>query len=119
MPATKKTSKRPENGPPAVCGMPGHAESAEVLTLGEAATYLRISEAEVVRMVHTQGLPGRGIGEHWRFLKSALQDWLRTPRTSKRTLQSVIGSWKDDPDLDEMLKEIYQRRGRPMIDEGK
>jgi hypothetical protein len=30
----------------------------------------------------------------------------------------AAGSWKDDPYLDDMLKEIYQRRGRPMTEDG-
>jgi hypothetical protein len=29
---------------------------------------------------------------------------------------SVAGAWKDDPYLEEELKEIYRRRGRPMIE---
>jgi excisionase family DNA binding protein len=44
----------------------------EVLTLAEAAEYLRVAEAEVVRMVGPRGLPGRLIGSEWRFSKTAL-----------------------------------------------
>jgi excisionase family DNA binding protein len=90
--------------------------NAEVLTLAEAAAFLRVEADDLVRLVGLQGLPARKIGTEWRFLKSALQDWLRTtvPRPSKEALLSVIGSWKDDPELDEILKEIYKRRGRPM-----
>ena len=50
--------------------------AGEVLTLAEAAAYLRLPEAEVERLVRTEGLPGRAVGEEWRFLKTALQDWL-------------------------------------------
>ena len=90
----------------------------EVLTLSEAAAYLRVSEADVVRLATSQGLPGRLIGNDWRFSKSALQDWLRTPppRPSKEALLSSIGAWQDDPYLKEMLEEIYKRRGRPMTE---
>jgi excisionase family DNA binding protein len=88
------------------------------LTLTEAAAYLRVSEAEVVRLVQQQDLPGRLLGTDWRFLKSALQDWLRTPprRGTKEAILSVAGAWKDDPYLEEELKEIYRRRGRPMTE---
>jgi len=91
----------------------------EVLTLAEAAAYLRLPEAEVARLVQTEGLPGRAVGQEWRFLKAALQDWLRTPpiRGSKEAMLSVIGSWKDDPFRDDMRKEINRMRGRPIIED--
>jgi excisionase family DNA binding protein len=99
---------------------PEAAATADVLTLAEAAAYLRCPEAEVVRLIHSQGLLGRAVGGEWRFLKTALQDWWRTPlpRPSKEAMRSTIGSWKDDPYLEEMLKEIYRKRGRPMTEDG-
>jgi excisionase family DNA binding protein len=93
--------------------------AADVLTLAEAARYLRVPEAEVIRLVQQQDLPGRLLGADWRFLKSALQDWLRTPpaRGSREAVLSVAGAWKNDPYLEEELKEIYERRGRPMTED--
>ncbi len=88
----------------------------EVLTLAEAAAYLRVPEAEVVHMVSPPGLPGRLIGSEWRFSKTALDQWLRTPPapSTKESLLALTGVWKDDPDVEEMLQEIYRQRGRPM-----
>jgi excisionase family DNA binding protein len=105
---------------PAVAALPSQAATNEVLTLVEAAAYLRLSEAEVLRLVQQQDLPGRLVGTEGRFLKSALQDWLRTPpRTgSKEAVLSVAGAWKGDPYLEEELNEIYKRRGRPMTEGG-
>src|ERR1700682_4136576 len=81
----------------------------EVLTLPEAAAYLRVSEADVVRLTGTQGFPGRLIGNEWRFLKTALQDWLRTPpRPSKEAMLSCIGAWQGDSSLEEMAEERYE-----------
>ena len=40
----------------------------EVLTLAETATYLRLPEAEVVRLVEEQDLSGHRVGNDWRFL---------------------------------------------------
>lgn len=92
----------------------------DVLTLADAAAYLRISEDEVKNLVRYQDLPARILGEQWRFLKAAIDDWLRTPppRGSKEALRSVAGSWKNDPYLEDELKEIYKRRGRPMTEDG-
>jgi excisionase family DNA binding protein len=83
-----------------------------VLTLNEAAAYLRLSEPELLRLVQEQELPGRYTGSGWRFLKSALQQWLSQsyPKPSKEAQLAGIGSWKDDPYLEEMLKEIYRKR---------
>jgi excisionase family DNA binding protein len=96
------------------------AEWPEVLTLAEAAAYMRVPEAEVVRMVGPRGLPGRLIGSEWRFSRTAIQEWLRTPpeRSTRESPLASAGAWKDDPYVDDMLKEIYQRRGRPMTEEG-
>jgi excisionase family DNA binding protein len=93
--------------------------TGDVLTLAEAAAYLRVSEEELLRLVRGAGLPGRQAGEGWRFLKAAIQDWLRAMpvKPSKEALLARVGSWKDDPDLDDMLKEIYKNRGRPMTEE--
>lgn len=33
-------------------------------------------------------------------------------------LKELAGIWKNDPDADEMLREIYKRRGRPMTEDG-
>lgn len=117
--ASKKTKPRPSRKPqkPAPRIPPG--VTSEVLTLGEATAYLRVTEEQVVRLVGPAGLPGRLIGDQWRFLKSAIQAWLATPpgRSGKEALLSVAGEWKDDPDLDEMLERIDKARGRPMVEE--
>ncbi len=92
----------------------------EVLTLAEAAAYLWVPEAEVVRMVGPRGLPGRLVGSEWRFSRTGLEQWLRTPPgpSATESLLALAGTWKDDPDVDEMLAEIYRQRGRPMTEEG-
>jgi excisionase family DNA binding protein len=92
----------------------------EVLTLKEAAAYLRLGESDVLRLVSEQGLPARQLGTEWRFLKAAIQDWLRTgplPKAGKEAWMALAGAWKDDPKVEEELKEIYRRRGRPMTED--
>jgi excisionase family DNA binding protein len=108
---------------PTPVGEPSPVRAAgwpEVLTLAEAAAYLRVPEADVVRMVGPRGLPGRLVGSEWRFSRMALEQWLRTPPepSSKESLLALTGAWKDDPHVDDMLAEIYRQRGRPMTEEG-
>lgn len=113
MPRTKRKPE-PQPGPQPPAGVNA---SGEVLTLAEAAAYLRLPEAEVTRLAHTQALPGRFTGSEWRFLKSAIREWLSQPsRQSKEAQLAVVGMFKDDPRLDEMLHEIYKKRGRPLTE---
>jgi excisionase family DNA binding protein len=117
---TTKPQKKTKAGAKPLNGRPPEAPAGDVLTLAEAAAYLRLPESEVANLVHTQGLPGRAVGAEWRFLKTALQDWLRTPsiKGSKEAMLSIAGSWKDDPFRDDMRKEINRIRGRPIIEDG-
>ncbi len=51
----------------------------QVLTLEDAATFLRLPEETIERRAALGEIPGRKIEGTWRFLLSALEDWLRTP----------------------------------------
>jgi hypothetical protein len=121
MPRTKKRQPDPVPQPEpqlaAVNGPPG-----EVLTLAEAAAYLRLAEKDVLAAASTQGLPGRLVAGKWRFLKSAIQQWLNvsqpTEEMRKAAQLAAAGSWRDDPDLEDMVEEIYRRRGRPITEDG-
>jgi excisionase family DNA binding protein len=117
---TTKPRKKMKAGAKPATVQPPEAPAGDVITLAEAAAYLRLPESEVARLVREAGLPGRAVGDGWRFLRTALQDWLRTPSANapREGLLSIIGSCKDDPYLDDMLKEIYKRRGRPMTEDG-
>jgi excisionase family DNA binding protein len=88
------------------------ATPLDVLTLAEAAAYLRVSEADVVELMRGQGLPGRKIGGDWRFLRAAIQEWLRLPE-KENFWWKHFGALRGDPYLDEMLQQIYRERGRP------
>ena len=88
----------------------------EVLTLAETAKYLRVSESDVVEMATQQELPGRKIGDQWRFHNHGLVHWLCVPER-RDFWKSQLGVLKDDPYMDEMLESIYKERGRPMTEE--
>src|SRR5712692_2444516 len=77
-----------------------------VLTLTEAAAYLRLTDDEVVSQVKDHGLPGRQVGDSWRFLKSALRSWLSAPRRGD-FWETQLGAFKDDPGLQNMVESIY------------
>lgn len=93
------------NGPP-----------GEILSLAEAAAYLRLAEKDVIASVSTQGLPGRLVSGEWRFLKTAIQQWLSvsqpTAEMRKVAQLALAGSWKDDPDAMQILEDAMRLRGR-------
>ena len=118
MPRTKKKPVQP--AAPLASAMNGPAR--EVFTLAEAAAYLRVPEQEVVRTIHEQGLPARQVATEWRFLKTAIQQWLSSGlpslQSNKEAWLAMAGKYKDDPDLEQIVEDAYRRRGRPITEDG-
>ena len=88
----------------------------DVLTPDEAARFLRIKKVKLLELAQRGGVPARQIDEEWRFLRTALEDWLRGKPNSQQVFLSQVGAFKDDETLMPMLEEIYKARGRPMVD---
>ncbi len=87
----------------------------DVLTLEEVADYLRLPKETVEREAQKGQLPVRRIEDTWRFLKSAIDDWLRS-QDSRMILLQQAGALADDTSLDELLADIYRQRGRAQAD---
>ena len=90
--------------------------ASDVLTASAVGDYLRVPETAVVRLAQAGELPGRQIDKEWRFLKSALQDWLRNSarKTGKEAFLALAGSWKDDPDIEQIVHDALRRRRQAM-----
>lgn len=108
MPRTK-----PKPKPAALNGPAG-----EVLTLSEAAAYLRLSEQDVIAAASSQGLPGRLVAGEWRFSRSAIMQWLNvsqpTAEMRKAAALALIDKYKDDGGWEELLAEIARQRQQLM-----
>ena len=107
MPRTKPEPKPQRSAP-------SDGPAGDVLTLGEAAGYLRLPEADVLRLVREQGLPGRHVGDEWRFFLGAIRDWLGAStmaKPNKEAWMELAGVWKDDPYFDDLLRAIGKGRG--------
>ena len=52
------------------------AEPQEVLTLEQAAALLQVEPEVVTELAEAGELPGRKLGDDWRFPRAALLDWL-------------------------------------------
>lgn len=49
----------------------------DILTVPEAAAYLHVSEAEVMRLIDEGKLPAARIGDHFRIARIAIEDFLK------------------------------------------
>jgi excisionase family DNA binding protein len=88
----------------------------DVLTLEEVSVYLQLSIETVLNQAVKGNIPGRKIENDWRFLKSAIDEWLRS-KNSSSILIAQAGAFADDDSLDRLRESIYQARERPEIDD--
>jgi excisionase family DNA binding protein len=56
------------------------AEAPEVLTPAQLAELLQVDVETVVELAERQELPGRKVGEEWRFSRAAVLTWLGEER---------------------------------------
>jgi excisionase family DNA binding protein len=109
MPSTRTKSRRATR-------RPASQVPSEVLTLAEAAAYLRLSEDDVLRLVREQRLPARQLGSEWRFLRPAINDWLRAgpALSNKEAWDRLEEHIKAHPweDVDELREQIERNRMR-------
>ncbi len=87
----------------------------QVLTLEDAADYLRLPPGAITRRAARGEIPGREVEGSWRFLLSALEDWLRTA-DQRTVLLRQAGALTDDESLETLLTETYRKRGRSEVD---
>jgi excisionase family DNA binding protein len=91
-----------------------------VLTVPDAAQFLRVPESVVIAEAEAGRLPGRKLGTEWRFLEFALAEWLRTglqpeaelkSKTSKERMRAAFGAWQDfGEDPEQMIAELNRAR---------
>lgn len=87
------------------------AGTSDVLTLEEAAGYLRLPQDTMEREVSQGNIPGRRIDRTWRFHRSALDEWLHG-QDGRTVLLNQAGVLADDEYLSQLRADIYAARGR-------
>ena len=85
----------------------------EVLTLAEAAEFLRLDEASMLRLANSAEVDGRFYESEWRFSKRALLAWVETltrPTTNGaelaehiRRVNAVTGFHETDEEIETFL----------------
>ena len=96
--------------------MPATVTLPDVLTIEEVAEFLRLPEDTVRHYAASLMIPGRQIGDQWRFSRRALEEWLRGP-SGKQAMLSQAGAFADDKeDMEQLRASIYRDRGRPEVE---
>jgi len=54
------------------------AEEKDILTIEEAAEYLRLGKRSVYKLAKSGKLPAKMVLNKWRFEREALKEWIRT-----------------------------------------
>ncbi len=90
---------------------PPASRLAEVLTLQEAATYLRLSPKVVVQQAVAGKLPGQRVdAQTWTFRQSEIEHWSRCC-DQRRVLLRQAGAFAHDETLDVLQAAVdYERR---------
>jgi excisionase family DNA binding protein len=96
---------------PAIETRSGHdIQHEEVLTLTEAASFLRVSEGDLEELLAHGAIPAQKIGGEWRFLKRALGDWLCYGPLFYREFRGFPPPWLlEYPVLEELLLILEKR----------
>jgi excisionase family DNA binding protein len=82
----------------------------EVLTLPETAAYLRVSEEAVAKMATDRTIPAQRIGNDWRFLRKALNNWLtQGDEYRRRPWRYAPEFYLDSPFIEELLTLLERR----------
>ena len=116
-----KSGKRPTKPRPPVEAN-GAQPLSGVMTLAEAATFLRVTDESILKLAEAGTLPGRTVAGEWRFLDAKLREWLSQPEPDseeerKKRIMSSAGAMADDETAMEMLENIYAERRRHPLSE--
>lgn len=79
----------------------------DVLTLAEAAAYLKVPE-DVVRAEAVAGrLVGRAVGDDWRFSRDELLRWVKPPRPAT---PPPVWTAETEAECEAFISEVYAAR---------
>ncbi len=83
-----------------------------LMTVREAADYLKLNYMTVYRLAQRGRLPAIKVGRNWRFKKEILDDWLVR---EARTLEGNVLVIDDDPNVRDLLTDIVSGQGYTVV----
>lgn len=85
---------------------------AEILTIRDVASYLKLPVSTVYRLAERRDLPGHKVGRQWRFHKSVLDEWFRQRAASSRSTILVVD---DEEAVRELMVAALQTKQRDVL----
>ncbi|MDQ2805690.1 MAG: N-acetylmuramoyl-L-alanine amidase [Chloroflexota bacterium] len=79
---------------------------AEILTRDELAIYLRVAQDALQPLIDSGQIPGRQIEGEWRFLRAAVDDWLRAPAVPAAPAAGLTRDLPADQGAEGALRDI-------------
>ena len=62
--------------------MPSSITENAIMTIGEVADYLKVTERTIYRLAGAKQIPAFKVGGSWRFSKVDIEQWIRDQSTS-------------------------------------
>jgi len=77
----------------------------EIMTLGEIALYLKVSEKTILRMIQKGAIPATKVSSRWRFMRTVIEEWLapRMQAVSEKSLVGIINIAKHPIPLSQLI----------------
>ncbi len=84
----------------------------ELMTLEEVASYLRVTEKTIYRLVEKQKIPATRVGHQWRFDKSRIDQWLHNNSVGSQASILIID---DERAIHALFKGTLEEMGHKVI----
>jgi excisionase family DNA binding protein len=62
--------------------------SPEIMTIGEAAQYLRVSISSLYKLAQAGRVPCQKVGRHWRFRRETIDHWLEKVKPPPHSIRT-------------------------------
>jgi PTS system nitrogen regulatory IIA component len=81
-------------------------DSSGIMTVAETASYLKVSEKTVLRMIRDKKIPCAKVAGQWRFVRTMLDDWLLSRMNIKpnKDLGILVRTDNDSVPLSRLLR---------------
>jgi excisionase family DNA binding protein len=67
--------------------MPKKQAEDGVMTIGDVAAYLKVTDRTIYRLAAANKIPAFKVGGMWRFLKQDIEAWIKTQSSQDRKIK--------------------------------
>jgi excisionase family DNA binding protein len=85
-------------------------QNSPLVTLSEVATFLKVSEKTILRMLQDGEFPGFKVSNQWRFHREDIEDWLLIRRDRNAMDSSTVNGYPSDDVASVSLKDLTSEK---------